>query len=118
MVVSPWRILTQLLNLRGNHMTQQVEAANKWVYFIQNVGWLVSIPVALTLVYSNLSGKVDAQEKEIAELRSQLTDMSSRFDTVSNKQNEQTVLLTEIKTLVEVAPTVKKGITAPATQGN
>jgi hypothetical protein len=108
----PWQQLQQLLNLRGNHMSTNVENVNKWAYFAQNIGWLFSIPVALTLIYSNLSARVDAQEKEITELRQQVADTSSRLDAINSKQNEQLVVLTEIKTIVEGAP--KK----PATQGN
>lgn len=106
----PWQALQQLMNLRGNHMSDKVEDVNKWAYFAQNIGWLISIPVALTLIYSNLSGRVDAQEKEITELRAQLTDAGTRLDTITNKQNEQLVVLTEIKTIVEGASTGAKHV--------
>lgn len=100
LIPDPWKALQLLMNLRGNHMTAQVENVNKWAYFAQNIGWLISIPVALTLVYSNLSGRVDAQEKEITELRTQITDAGSRLDTISNKQSEQMIVLTEVRTIV------------------
>lgn len=97
----PWAYLQFLVTLRGNHMSEHVEKANKWVYFVQNVGWVLAIPVAVTLIYSNLSNRVEAQEREITDLRSQITDISSRLDAIDQKQQQQLVLMTEIKTIVE-----------------
>ena len=108
LIPGPWKQLSTLFNLRGNHMSASVENVNKWAYFAQNIGWLISIPVALTLIYSNLSSRVDAQEKEISALRSTMNDnataTSNRLDAIDRKQGEQLVILTELKTIVEGAP--------------
>lgn len=96
----PWKQLQFLFTLRGNHMTASVENVNKWAYFIQNVGWFISIPVALTLVYSSLSNRVDSQEKEITQLRSQVSDINSSLSSIQKQQQDQLVMLTEIKTVV------------------
>lgn len=97
---TPWKQLQALFTLRGNHMTASVENINKWAYFAQNIGWLISIPVALTLIYSSLSNRVDAQEKEITQLRSQVSDINTSLTQITKQQQDELVVLTEIKTTI------------------
>lgn len=108
LIPGPWKQLVNLINLRGNHMTDQVEKANKWAYFIQNLGWLLAIPVFATVLYTNMSNRIDQQEKEIQNLRQQVVDnnnsTSDRLDKIDKQQQEQMQVLTEVKTLVEGAP--------------
>lgn len=108
LIPGPWKQLQTLLTLRGNHMNDQVEKANKWAYFIQNIGWILAIPVFATMLYSNMSNRIDQQEKEIQALRQQVVDNSTstseRLDKIDHQMQEQMQVLTEVKTLVEGAP--------------
>lgn len=101
MIPGPFDNLQKLIALRGNHMTAQVESANKWVYFIQNMAWLITVPIVATLIYSNLSNRVELQQKQIEQLQTQLTNVGNRLDSIDKNQTDQMVVLTEVKTIVE-----------------
>lgn len=87
-------------------MSVEVEHVNKWAYFAQNLGWMISIPVALTLIYSNLSNRVDAQEKEISQIRTDVGSISTKIDSISDKQVDQKILLMEVKALLDNKATI------------
>lgn len=88
-------------SLSGSSAPPVVEHVNKWAYFAQNMGWMLSIPVALTLIYSNISGRIDTQEREIVALRSELANNEHSLEVITNKQAEQTAIMIEVRTLVE-----------------